>query len=647
MTITVDAVNDAPAATNDGYATGEDTPLTVTAPGVLGNDSDIDGQALTATKVGDPSHGTVTVASNGGFTYTPVANYNGLDSFTYKANDGSADSGLAIVTIGVAAANDAPTATNDNHATGEDTPLAVSAPGILGNDTDVDANPLTATLGTGPSHAAAFSLNPDGSFSYTPDPDFNGQDSFTYKANDGSADSNLATVTITVNAVNDAPTATNDTFSTDEDTPLAINAPGVLDNDTDVDANPLTVTLGTGPIHAAAFTLDPDGSFTYTPDADFNGQDSFTYTASDGQGGTDEATVTIAVVAVNDNPTATTDNYNTNEDTTLTVNAPGVLRNDTDVDGDSLALPAVGLGNDARADVRSLTVTPGSVTPPAHGTLVLNGDGSFEYTPNPNYNGADSFTYRATDGIVDSADATVTIIVGAVNDAPVSANDAYTTAEDTPLTAAAPSVLANDTDPDGGPLTAAVVSAPTHGVLTLSPTGALSYTPTADYNGADSFTYRANDGTVDGNIATVSLTVTPINDAPVAVADTQSTAATGALVSPAPGPLANDIDADGDRLTAVLVSGPVFGVLTLNPDGSYVYTPNPGFVGTDSFTYAATDGTSQSNPVVVTITVNGPQEGVLPATGVGPTTLRLTVAAILLVFIGLVATIAGRRRRGT
>src|SRR5205814_1571140 len=137
VTITVTAVNDAPVAANDAYSTNEDTVLNITAPGVLGNDTDSDGNPLTVALITGVAHGTLTLNANGSFTYTPAANYNGPDSFTYKANDGTVDSGIATVTITVNAVNDAPAAIDDSYSVNEDATLTISAPGVLGNDTDV------------------------------------------------------------------------------------------------------------------------------------------------------------------------------------------------------------------------------------------------------------------------------------------------------------------------------------------------------------------------------------------------------------------------------------------------------------------------------------------------------------------------------
>jgi VCBS repeat-containing protein len=300
--------------------------------------------------------------------------------------------------------------------------------------------------------------------------------------------------------VNHPPDAINDAFTTSEDRTTTGN---VLTNDTDADGDPLKATLVTGPQHGA-LTLGPDGSFSYTPTADYTGTDTFTYKLSDDTGGfhlhgllgflrpggghTDTATVTITVTPVNDAPAADNDTYTVVEDGVLTVGGPGVLGNDTDVDNTPAQLSAVlGAG-------------------PSHGTLALNPDGSFTYTPTANFNGADSFTYRASDGVGSSSPATVNITVTAVNDAPVANSDTATTAEDNSVTIA---VLVNDIDVENSPLTPALASQPTNGIVLLNPDKTYTYTPNSGFSGTDSFTYNISDGTATSNTATVSITVTP------------------------------------------------------------------------------------------------------------------------------------------
>jgi len=589
-------VGGSPVAGNDAFATNEDIPITRTAPGVLANDSDPDGDPLTAAVVTLPASGSLSFNDDGSFVYTPNANFHGTDSFTYRVSDGKSASNLATATITINPVNDVAQAVNDPFTTDEDAPLSINAPGVLANDTDADGDPLTAVVESNPAHGM-LTLNANGSFAYTPEANFHGTDSFTYRANDGTANSAVATVTITINSVNDAPQAVNETFSTPADTPLTVAAPGVLANDTDADGDPITAMLVTDALNGTV-TLSPDGSFTYVPDPGTSGADNFFYRVSDGtsESGIASAQILVGVVA----PVAADDAFSTDEDQPLTVPAPGVLANDTDANGDSL--------------------TAVLVTDVTDGTLVLDPDGSFTYTPDADFNGTDSFTYRANDGITDSEIATVTITVNAVNDLPMATDDGFTTDEDTPLTRTVeiretdsfPSqrividngVLANDTDPDGDALTAVLVTDVTNGTLVLNADGSFTYTPDADFSGAESFTYRANDGTTNSEIATVTITVNAINDSPVAMDDSYTTNVDQELTVPAPGVLGNDTDPDGDPLMAAVLSDPTNGTLMLNPDGSLTYDPDPGFSGTDTFQYQAGDGTAASTTVTVTITVN-------------------------------------------
>jgi VCBS repeat-containing protein len=383
---------------------------------------------------------------------------------------------------------------------------------------------------------------------------------------------------------NTAPVAWGDNYQINEDQALNLAAAGVLLNDTDADNDPLTAVLVSDAQHGTV-ALNGNGSFSYTPDANYNGPDSFIYKANDGQADSNIAFVSLIVNPVDDTPVASNDSYATNEDTLLTVNAaPGVLLNDTDADSNPL--------------------TAVLVSRVQHGTLTLNPDGSFTYTPDANYNGLDSFTYQANDGQADSNVATVSLTVTPVNDAPVANDDSYSMNEDTVLTVnAAAGVLTNDSDADGDPLHAALVSGPAHGTVTsLTPDGSFVYMPLANYNGADSFTYKAFDGGANSDVATVSIMVDAVNDAPVALADAYSTAfRTTLTIDAATGVLQNDRDVDGDPITAELVTPTRHGTLTLNPDGSFSYVPKANYPGQDSFVYHATDGAADSNDVTVQI----------------------------------------------
>ena len=293
----------------------------------------------------------------------------------------------------------------------EDTQLTVAAPGLLANDTDADGDSIEATVVAEPAHGT-LDLAADGSFTYDPATDYSGSDSFAYKANDGLADSNVATATIFVTPVNDAPVAVADSYTVAEDGTLNPAAPGVLANDTDADGDSLEAATVAGPLHGS-LSLNANGSFTYEPDADYNGPDSSRTTPTTATVDSNIVTVTITVTSVNDAaPVAIADSYTVAEDGVLTRSAPGVLTNDTDVDGDDL--------------------TAKLVKGPLHGTLKLNANGSFTYEPVADYNGSDSFTYKANDGLADSNVVAATITVTAVDDdvadVPIAGTNRYTTA---------------------------------------------------------------------------------------------------------------------------------------------------------------------------------------------------------------------------
>jgi VCBS repeat-containing protein len=555
-TVTLSVTDTAPTASSDAY-TLHGSSLMVSAPGVLANDSDPDGDTLSAVLVSNASYGFVSLNSNGSFSYMPGSGFTGTDSFTYKANDGALDSSTVTVTI----TGHAPVAGNDSY-TLQGSSLSISAgAGVLANDSDADGDPLYASLVSGPSHGW-LSLSMDGSFTYTPTSGFTGSDSFTYKATDMGLTSGTATVTITGHA----PVATDDVYTL-HGSSLNVSAAGVLGNDTDADGGTLTASLVSGPSHGWVF-LNSNGSFTYTPTSGFTGTDSFTYKASDGFFASNTATVSITGHA----PVAADDAY-TLHGNSLIVSAAGVLANDSDPDGD--------------------TLTAVLVSYPSYGSVMLNSNGSFTYSPMLGFAGTDSFTYKASDGFLTSSTATVTI----TGHAPVANTDFYSVAQNTTLNVSASGVLANDSDPDGDTLTAVWVSSPSHGMLMLNSDGSFSYTPNWGFRGLDSFTYKASDGGLTSSATTVTIAIG--ETAPVANDD--SYPVLNSFSISAPGVLANDTDAESDTLTAVLVSGPSHGTLTFNSNGSFTYTAGSGFTGTDSFTYKANDGYLDGNTATVTL----------------------------------------------
>lgn len=286
--LNVGAVPEAPLAGNDAYVMDKNAVLNIAAPGVLANDGDANGDAITAMPgAQNVLNGTLVLNPDGSFIYTPTAGFSGVDAFTYTANDATGPSDPATVTISVA--NTAPAAVAESYSVDEDTLLTVNAPGVLSNDSDFNNDPLTAILSTGTVNGA-LNLAAEGSFTYMPAADFNGQDSFTYMANDGDINSLAAEVTITINPVNDPPVAVNNNASAVVGFPLVIN---VLGNDTDVDSAALNVSFA-GNASNGTVVINPDNTITFTPSA--TGLATFNYTANDGVADSNMATVSVVVM---------------------------------------------------------------------------------------------------------------------------------------------------------------------------------------------------------------------------------------------------------------------------------------------------------------------------------------------------------------
>ena len=719
IAFTITGVNDAPAITRPATATtNEDTPFTFSG-GNLISIADVDAASGSLSLTLSATNGTLTlsgttgltVSGNGtasitasgnlvdlnnalnGLVYAPSLDYNGSDTLNIGINDnGNTGSGGPLtdaksVAITVNAVNDAPVAVADGYSVNEDTPLNVlAASGVLANDTDVDTAhaSLTAVLNVGPSNAASFTLNADGSFSYTPNTNFSGSDSFTYHVNDGSLDSNVVTVTITVNAVNDAPVITRPAnASTNEDTLLNFAA-GISIADVDAASGSLSLTLsvsngvlnlsgttgltvsgnGTGSITASGTLANLNAALnglTYAPAANYNGSDTLNIGINDngntGSGGplTDAQSTAITINAVNDPPVnGVPGTQSLNEDATLTFSAGnGNAITVADVDaapGNLQVTLSSANGTITLGSTAGLTVTGnGTGSVQATGTIAALNTGldGTTFTPTANYSGATSVDVSTSDlgntgtGGAQVDNDSITVNVAAVNDAPVITRPATaTTNEDTPFTFTAGNVISiADVDAASGSLS--LTLSVTNGTLTLAGTTGLTvsgdgtnsisasgnltdinnalnglvYAPSANYNGSDTLNIGINDNGNTGSggpltdSKSVAITVTAVDDSPVAVADGYSTNEdTPLVVNAASGVLANDTDVDTAHasLTAVLNVGPAnASSFTLNSDGSFNYTPNTNFSGTDSFTYHANDGNSDSNIVTVNITVTG------------------------------------------
>lgn len=609
-----------PLARGETYETLEDKPLVVSPHGLLANDFASGPSIASATAT---SNGSLNVMADGSFEYRPNTNFTGSDSFVYQVADLQGGVSAPVTNTIVVrprldwlSVDPAPGSTAERYT---DITLTFDEP--------VTSQAITrhVLLSGSVSGAHGFTVTTSGNVAVlNPRVDFTVGEQVTVTVPESlrsAAGSPLypgAAITFSI-FPNRPPNGRPDTFGMTEDGVLSIGLNGVLANDDDPDGDIpklLPNSIVTGSLYQLSLdyrswleTLDYDpflyvgvypsgswalpapsrtlngtlllstnGTFTYRPNTNFAGIDTFQYRLTDGSLVTSNILVSIYVTNVNDAPVAFEDVYASGQFTATA--SEGVLRNDVDVDGNVL--------------------TAQLVTPPAYGSIVLNPNGSFAYSPGPGYPGSDVFTYRAFDG----AAASLPVRVKLGNARPIAADDSnYAPVAGAPFRVGDPAlgVLGNDRDADGDPLTAVVVNGPSHGTLILRADGTFDYTPNAGYSGYDSFTYLAQDGRQSSLPARVKLG----NSDPNAVPDSGYSVLSGQslTIAASSGVLSNDTDAESDPLKAVLVTGPIHGSLVLQTNGAFVYTPQPGYSGADTFTYTANDPLTASTPATVTIRV--------------------------------------------
>lgn len=497
----------APSAVDDGYSVEEDSAARQLD--VLVNDS---GGDLTITSVSAPSAGGSASTNGEKVTYTPAANFSGTETFTYTVNNGAPGSDdTAQVTVTVTARNDPPYAANDTFTLPEDS--LPSSLDVLANDTTAPDSGETLVIASVTQGSAGGSASTDGhTIHYSPAPNFNGSETFNYTINDGvPGSSDGAKVTVSVTPVNDPPTATADSYAVIQNT--SANSLDVLANDTGSPDSGEMLVVAAVTAGSAGGSASTDGQVVfYTPPANFQGTETFSYTLGDGNpGSTDSARVTVRVDPFNQPPAANPDNADALEDTPLEIPVSSLAANDSPGEGE--------------AGTQALTITQVQGEPGTHGQVSL-GAGIVVYTPAPNYNGPASFGYTACDnGAPAKCDtAAVNVSVSAVNDPPNPALDGRSAVEDTPLVFSASGLVANDSagpaDESGQNLAVTAVSgsSATHGEIALQGANVV-FTPDADFNGSANFTYQVCD---DGSPAvcatgTVDLSISAVNDAPTFV----------------------------------------------------------------------------------------------------------------------------------
>lgn len=501
---------------------------------------------------------------DGGTTYIIVYSYDLAGNRTQVVNQASA--------------NSAPTAVGDSISA---TAGSATTFDPRSNDSDPNGDAITISAKTDGAHGAVV-INSGTSVSYTAVSGYTGSDTFTYTISDGKGGFANGAVSVTVTSTNQAPTAVNDSQTAQKNTNLTFDPRG---NDTDANGDPLTITAKSTPAHGSLSIVSSGSQLSYTPTTNYVGTDSFTYTISDGRGGTSTATVSMFV---NGAPVATNDSKVAQKDIALTFDP---RTNDTDPNSDTLTII--------------------SRSTPAHGVLNIGGGGtSLIYDPTAGYTGPDSFTYTVSDGKGATSTATVTM---SVNAPPVTTADTKTTTTNTAVTF---DPRTNDSDPDSDTLSVTGKTNGSSGTVSFTSTS-LTYTPNTGFTGTDTFSYTVTDSRGGSSNGGVTVTVSASsNHNPVAnddSTDANAYYAGGAWVFPSVSfnPKTNDTDADSDTLTITGVTQGMSGTVTFTGSTvSYTYQTHyhptgmdDVLVDTDSFTYTISDGHGGTATATVYINV--------------------------------------------
>ncbi len=499
---------------------------------------------------------------NGVATITPTADWNGKETITFTAKDPSGESVNQTVEFTVAPVVDIEA---DSADVVEDTPTIIN---VLGNDTFESTDKVVSLdAENGPKNGTVI-VNNDGTVTYTPDDNYVGEDTFTYIVTSGGV-SESTTVSVDVTPENDAPVAKDDTAITDEDTPVTID---VLPNDTDVDGDKLSIESASVPKEQGTVEV-VNGKLVFTPAENFNGDAEITYTVTDGAL-TDQATVKVTVNAVNDTPVVESnvaDQTLAEDFTPYTIDLNTVFSDVDNVDGE-LKFSVSGNSNIQVA--------------------IVNGIATI--TPTADWNGSETLTFTATDPSGESVSQTVDFTVTPVADIVA---DKATVVEDTPTII---KVLGNDTfEGDGKVVSLDTNNGPANGTVSVNPDGSVTYTPNDNYVGKDTFTYVVTSGGVSES-TTVTVNVTPVNDAPVAKDDIATTQEDTAVTIDV---LSNDTDVDGDKLSIQSATVPEAQGKVEIVDGKLVFTPAENFNGHAEITYTVTDG-ALTDQATLKVTVN-------------------------------------------
>ncbi|MFH4537758.1 tandem-95 repeat protein [Vibrio alginolyticus] len=561
-------INDAPVSGDLAYSVDEDNSITLSQEQLLAQATDVEGDALTASNLVVDGDATVTANDDGSFTITPDANFNGDIDITFDINDGS-DTIVATADLTVNPVNDLPQPEDQAFTIGEDGVLTFTDQDLLDGATDIDGDDLSVEGVTYTGADGVLTDNGDGTYSFAPNENFNGDVNFTFDVSDGT-DTVTANIDVTVTPENDPPVAGSTSYTVHEDNSITISNEQLLANSSDVEGE---VAIDSVSYSGAdgVFQDNGDGTYTFSPNENFNGEVSLDVVVVDEDGATDSTTAGITVLEVNDPPIAGTTSYTIDEDEVITISAEQLLANSSDIEGE-VALDSVSYSG-------------------SEGIFTDNGDGTFSFAPNQNFNGEVNLDVVVVDEDGATASTTANIDVLPINDAPVSGDLAYSVDEDNSITLSQEQLLAQATDVEGDALTASNLVVDGDATVTANDDGSFTITPDANFNGDIDITFDINDGS-DTIVATADLTVNPVNDLPQPEDQAFTIGEDGVLLFTDEDLLDGATDIDGDDLSVAGVSYTgADGVLTDNGDGTYSFAPNENFNGDVNFTFDVSDGT--------------------------------------------------------
>ncbi|MBT0082552.1 tandem-95 repeat protein, partial [Vibrio alginolyticus] len=565
-------INDAPVSGNLAYNVDEDNTITLSQEQLLSQASDVDGDDLVAENLLVDGNATVTVNDDGSFTITPDANFNGDIDITFDISDGS-DTLVATADLTVNPVNDLPQPEDQAFTIGEDGVLLFTDEDLLDGATDIDGDDLSVEGVNYTGADGVLTDNGDGTYSFAPNENFNGDVNFTFDVSDGT-DTVTANIDVTVTPENDPPVAGSTSYTVHEDNSITISDEQLLANSSDVEGDVAVDSVSYSGTDGV-FQDNGDGTYTFSPNENFNGEVSLDVVVVDEDGATDSTTAGITVLEVNDPPIAGATSYSVNEDEVITISSEQLLANASDVEGE-VALDSVSYSG-------------------SEGIFTDNGDGTFSFAPNQNFNGEVNLDVVVVDEDGATASTTANIDVQPINDAPVSGDLAYSVDEDNSITLSQEQLLAQATDVEGDALTASNLVVDGDATVTANDDGSFTITPDANFNGDIDITFDINDGS-DTIVATADLTVNPVNDLPQPEDQAFTIGEDGVLTFTDQDLLDGATDIDGDDLS---VEGVTYtgadGVLTDNGDGSYSFAPNENFNGDVNFTFDVSDGTDTTS----------------------------------------------------